>query len=93
MSKYTIMNFQVLVSQDEDGVFIADVPSIPGCHSQGETFEGALKNIKDAIGLCLSVAKKDKNYCQEIDWPITESESKFLGVANIAIPFSPQLSI
>ncbi|TVQ78958.1 MAG: type II toxin-antitoxin system HicB family antitoxin [Phycisphaeraceae bacterium] len=40
---------QVFVHQDEDGVWIAEVPSLPGCHSAGDTREEALDNVRDAI--------------------------------------------
>lgn len=43
------MRYRVLVEQDEDGVFVADVPSLPGCVSQGSTRDEALENVKDAI--------------------------------------------
>src|SRR3989344_6496697 len=51
-----VLNFKVIIEQDEDGYFVADVPSVPGCHSQGKTYEKALANIKEALGLCLEVA-------------------------------------
>ncbi len=41
--------------RDEDGVWIAECPAIPGCVSQGATKEEALENIKEAIRLCLEV--------------------------------------
>jgi antitoxin HicB len=43
------MKYRVLIEQDEDGVFVAEVPSLPGCISQGETRSEALDNIKEAI--------------------------------------------
>ncbi len=43
------MRYRVLIEQDEDGVFVADCPSLPGCISQGTTRDEALVNIKDAI--------------------------------------------
>ena len=43
------MKYRVLIEQDEDGVFVAEVPSLPGCISQGDTREEAIKNIQDAI--------------------------------------------
>ncbi len=49
------MKFNVTLSQDEDGVWIAECPSIPGCVSQGQTKEEALHNIQDAISACLEV--------------------------------------
>jgi predicted RNase H-like HicB family nuclease len=49
------MKFNVTFVQDEDGVWIAECPSIPGCVSQGQTKDEALENIKDAIAACLQV--------------------------------------
>jgi predicted RNase H-like HicB family nuclease len=49
------MEFDVVLEQGETGVWIADVPSLPGCHTQGETREEALENVKDAIKLYLEV--------------------------------------
>ena len=49
------MKFNVTVDRDEDGAWIVECPSIPGCVSQGQTKEEALENIKDAIAACLQV--------------------------------------
>jgi antitoxin HicB len=43
------MKFRVVLQQDEDGVFVAEVPSLPGCISQGPTRAEALDNIREAI--------------------------------------------
>ena len=43
------MRYRVLIEQDEDGVYVAEVPSLPGCVSQGQTRTEALDNIKEAI--------------------------------------------
>jgi predicted RNase H-like HicB family nuclease len=49
------MKFIVTMFQDEDGAFIAECPSIPGCVSQGKTEEEAETNIEQAIRECLEV--------------------------------------
>ena len=49
------MRFNITLDWDEDGVWIAKCPSIPGCVSQGKTKEEAVENVKDAIALCLEV--------------------------------------
>ena len=49
------MKFLTTLERDEDGVWIAECPSIPGCVSQGETRQEALDNIRDAIAACLEV--------------------------------------
>lgn len=43
------MKYRVIIEQDEDGVFVAEVPSLPGCISQGKTRGEALTNIREAI--------------------------------------------
>ena len=43
------MRYRVLIGQDEDGVYVAEVPSLPGCISQGQTRTEVLGNIKEAI--------------------------------------------
>ena len=45
------MKFKIVLEKDEEGGFVATVPSLPGCVSQGETEEEALANIKEAISL------------------------------------------
>jgi predicted RNase H-like HicB family nuclease len=49
------MKFTVTLDRDEDGVWVVECPSIPGCVSQGKTREEAIENIKDAIKLALEV--------------------------------------
>jgi predicted RNase H-like HicB family nuclease len=63
------MKYRVLIEQDEDGVFVAEAPSLPGCISQGETREKAVENIREAIALYLeSLAAHD----EPVPPPITE---------------------
>ena len=49
------MKFQVTIERDEDGVWVAECPAIPGCVSQGDTKAEALENVREAIRLCLEV--------------------------------------
>ena len=49
------MKFNVTIDRDEDGAWIVECPSIPGCVSQGATRDAALKNIQEAIAGCLEV--------------------------------------
>ena len=49
------MKLTVRIYQDEDGVYIAECPSIPGCVSQGPTEAEAQRNISDAMRECLAV--------------------------------------
>ena len=52
------MDFDVRLYQDEDSVWIAECPVIPGCVSQGETLKEVKKNILDALEGCLAVAEE-----------------------------------
>lgn len=49
------MKFSTVIDRDEDGMWIAECPAVPGCVSQGRTKEEALENIKEAIIACLEV--------------------------------------
>lgn len=49
------MKFFITISQDEDGMFIVECPSMPGCVSQGRTKKEGKKNIREAIKECLKV--------------------------------------
>ena len=49
------MKFIVTFDRDEDGAWIAECPSIPGCVSQGTTRDEALANVEEAIAACLEV--------------------------------------
>lgn len=87
-----VLNFKVLIEQDEDGVFVASVPAIPGCHTQGRTYEEVMENIKEAIRLCLEVAREDKNYRAKIDWSEAKvGRSRFLGITEVPIRVAPTL--
>ena len=43
--------YKIVIEQDEENTYIASCPALQGCHSQGETVEEAIENIKDAIQL------------------------------------------
>jgi predicted RNase H-like HicB family nuclease len=49
------MRFLVTLERDEDGVWVVECPSIPGCVSQGSTRDEALANVREAISLCVEV--------------------------------------
>jgi len=52
MSEY---QFTVILQPEEDGGYSVLVPSLPGCHTEGDTLEEALKNAKEVIQLCIDV--------------------------------------
>lgn len=67
--------FTVIIEQDEDGTYIASVPELPGCHTQGDTLEELNENIKEAIELYLEVeAEKGK-----------VRDTTFIGVTKIKV--------
>lgn len=47
------MRYRVLIEQDEDGAYVAEVPSLPGCITQGATREEVLRNAREAISAYL----------------------------------------
>ena len=55
MVKY---RFTVVVERDEDGVYIASCPAIQGCYTQGDTYEEAIENLKDAIQLHIEARRQ-----------------------------------
>ena len=69
--------FHVLIEQDEDRVYIGRVPELRGCVSQGDTLDELLKNIKEAIELCLEV--------QESNQQVAEENIKFIGVQQVDV--------
>ena len=73
MQQKKVYNFTVVIEKDEDGYYVGYVPSIKGCHTQGKTIDELMKNVKEAIELCLEVEGKK-----------IEPE-KFVGVQNIEV--------
>ncbi len=60
------MNIKVLVEPGEDGYFVAHVPALKSCWSQGKTKEEALKNIREAIDLYLEPEPAELSHDQEL---------------------------
>lgn len=85
MKNQKYLNFNVVITQDEDGIYVANCPAIPGCHSQGPTYEEAEKNIKEAIKLCLKVAEEDQDYKDSIDFEAATSP-RMVSISSILIP-------
>jgi len=68
-----MMDFTVLIEQDEDGVYVANVPEIDGCYSQGRTLEEVFERIREAIEVCLEGDREEVN------------PMKFIGVQKISV--------
>jgi len=55
------MKLHVIIEQDEKGYYVAEVPALPGCLSQGKTYEEAIANIKEAIEGWLEVMESKQS--------------------------------
>ncbi len=67
----TMKEFNVIIEKDEDGYFVASVPTLRGCHTQAKSLDTLIKRIKEAIELCLEVEKP--------------TSSEFIGIQKVAI--------
>lgn len=72
------MEYTILVHQAEEGGFWSEVPSLPGCYSQGETIDEAMRNAKEAIESYLIALKDDL-----MEAPI--EESLFIGKVRVEV--------
>ncbi len=66
--------FEVLVEKDEDGYFVASVPTLPGCHTQARSMDELLERIKEAIEVYLE-AEKDIEISEFIGVQVVEAEA------------------
>ena len=56
-----ILGFDVVIIEDETGGYVAYVPALLGCHTQGDTIEEIIENIKEAIELYLEAITEEEN--------------------------------
>ena len=75
------LQFKVLIEQDENGIYVASVLELPGCHTQGKTLEQVRERIKEAIELVLESDKDIKR--DKLQSP--QSYSNFFGVEEVTI--------
>ena len=68
------MEYNVIIEKDEEGWFVARVPEIQGCHTQGKTIQEVLERIKEAIEVCLEADGED------IAKPL-----KFIGIQKVEV--------
>ena len=57
--KKQILDFTVIIEQDEDGIYVAKVPEIEGCYTQGKSLQEVLDRIKEAIEVCLEEDERE----------------------------------
>lgn len=62
------MNFKAIITKTDEG-YIGFIPAVPGCNTQGDTFEETLNNLQEALELCLEEAKENDDYNSQIEWP------------------------
>jgi predicted RNase H-like HicB family nuclease len=70
--KQMIKSFNVIIEKDEDGFFVATVPSLRGCHTQAKSLDKLMERTKEAIELCLEVEE-------------VTSHNEFVGVQRLAV--------
>jgi len=75
------LQFKVLLEQDEDGIYVASVPELPGCYTQGKTLEIARVRIIEAIELVLETDKDIKK--EKLETP--NNSSRFFGIESVTI--------
>lgn len=73
----TKKTFHVIIEQDEDGGYVGKVSELQGCVSQGDTLDDLMKNIKEAIELCLEVYSEEK--------PANIEQATFVGIQEVSI--------
>ncbi len=75
-----VLNYRVIIEQDEDGIFVASVPALQGCYTEGDTCEKVVDNIKDAIQLHVA-ARHERGLLPD------DSQTEFIGIKNLTIPY------
>jgi predicted RNase H-like HicB family nuclease len=65
--------FYVVIEQDEDGIFVGEVPQLPGCYTQGHTLDELMNNIREVIELCLEELTENEV------WP------EFVGIQKVLV--------
>ena len=80
MANISKKQFRVIIERDDEGMFIASVPVLPGCHTQAKNYETAVKRIREAIELYVEVLK-DKKQLKFV--PL--SKSNFFAIEDLAI--------
>jgi predicted RNase H-like HicB family nuclease len=71
--KKPVREFQVFIERDEDGIYVASVPELKGCHTQAKSLDLLMKRIREVVDLCL-----------EKQAP-RSSTTEFIGVQRIAV--------
>jgi len=73
--KEKVLDFDVIIEEDEGGGFVVSVPALPGCFTQGDSIDEALKNAKEAIEL----------YLETMDPKELTSRTRFVGIHRVSV--------
>jgi len=65
--------FDVVLERDSEGFYVAHVPQLPGCHTQGKSLDEVMERIREAIALCLDVEGSGA------------SELEFVGIQRVTV--------
>ena len=68
-----VRQFDVVIERDEEGVYVASVPQLPGCHTDGTSLDELMAEIREAIGLCLEVEGQESG------------KMEFIGIQRVTI--------
>lgn len=77
---HELLNYRIIIEQDENGVFVASVPALQGCYSEGDTYEEAITNVTDVLQLHLQARKTN-------DAILDDGNTEFIGIKSISIPY------
>ncbi|MEM1096452.1 MAG: type II toxin-antitoxin system HicB family antitoxin [Bacteroidota bacterium] len=66
--------FNVVIERDQEGYYVASVPSLPGCHTQARSLDALMERIREAIELCLEVEEEEREMLD------------FIGVQKVSVP-------
>lgn len=75
------LQFKVLIERDEDGIYVASVPDLPGCYTQGKTLEEVRERIREVIALVLEEDQELKE--EKLRSP--SSYPRFFGIEDITV--------
>jgi len=69
------LRFSVVIERDEDGIYVASIPELPGCHTQARTLDDLMVRIREAVELYL-----------EVDEAVAEGRRELVGLQFIEVP-------
>jgi len=69
------LRFSVVIERDEDGIYVASIPELPGCHTQARTLDDLMVRVREAVELYL-----------EVDEAVAEGRRELVGLQFIEVP-------